>query len=251
MPGDPWGFAQSLQPLWWVARAWVAVQAIDLVWGSGGYNLGLSPVPSLGPFGLPALLIAIFGSVQLGRGKVWPAGPRSGTFGRLLLLGLNIVAIVLLPTALSQVFTPGKAIQWGMADIGYSQPYSPQGLSFNGVPLSNIYPYDAAGNPLIGVQLVDDEGRRLKVDPESVEFYGTGRQVVSPWLNGRTPLLSVFPLPEQARDLNTWEVVGEPTLQAPPFAVLPPVTLEGVTPTTTAPQSKASKPAEKKVERRR
>lgn len=235
LPGDPWDFAQTLRPLWWVARAWVAVQAVDLIWGSGSYNLGLSPVPSLGPFGLPALLIAVFVSVQIGRGKVWPGRPRSGTFGRLLLLGLNITAVVLLPSTVSQVFTPEKAVQWGMTDTGYSQPYAPQGLSFNGEPVSNLYPYDAAGNPLIGVQLVDDQGRRLKVDPDSVELAGGGNRAVSPWLNGRTELFSVFPLPEQQRDEMTWEVIGEPALQAPPFAVLPPVTLDGVTPTETVP----------------
>lgn len=218
-----------------MARAWVAVQAVDLIWGSGGYNLGLSPVPSLGPFGLVALLVAIFVSVQIGREKVWPGRPRSAMFGRLLLLGLNITAVVLLPSTLSQVFTPEKAVQWGMTDTGYSQPYSPQGLSFNGVPISNLYPYDAAGNPLVGVQLVDDEGRRLKVNQEALMEWELNERVLSPWLNGRTPLFSLFPLPEQARDHETGNVLGEPALQTPPFAVLPPVTLEGVTPTTTAP----------------
>jgi len=44
--------------------------------------------------------------------------------------------------------------------------------------------------------------------------------------------------------MNTWEVLGEPALQTPPFAVLPPVTLEGVTPTTTTPPQE--EPAEKR-----
>ena len=245
LPADPWGFVQSLRPFWWVARAWVAVQAVDLIWGNGSTNLGLSPIPSLGSFGLVALLVAIFGSVQLGRGKLWPGRPRSGTGGRVLLLVLNLAAIALTPAVATSLFTPEKAVLWGMTDTGYSQPYSPQGLSFNGAPISNLYPYDAAGNPLIGVQLVDDEGRRLKVNQDALMEWEMNERVLSPWLNGRTPLFSVFPLPEQARDYETGNVLGEPALQTPPFAVLPPVTLEGVTPTTTAP------PQEDPVEKRR
>ena len=30
-------------------------------------------------------------------------------------------------------------------------------------PVENIYAYDAQGNPLVGVQLVDQDGRRLSV----------------------------------------------------------------------------------------
>ena len=47
LPGSPWGLIQSLRAVWWVARAWLALQTVDLFFGSGASNLGLSPVPSL------------------------------------------------------------------------------------------------------------------------------------------------------------------------------------------------------------
>ena len=186
--------------------------------------------------GLLLFAAASIMSIQIGRGVLWPGKP--GLFPRLLLLALNVFALIVTFETLQQV---RYAIEGRVYDefSRYGQATPTQGLSFNGVPLSNVYPYDAAGNPLIGVQLVDDEGRRLKVDVDSLSMHGHEDRVLSPWLNGRTPLLSVFPLPEQARDMNTWEVLGEPALQAPPFAVLPPVTLEGVTPTTTSPQEES------------
>ena len=54
-------------------------------------------------------------------------------------------------------------------------------------------------------------------------------------MNGRTPLFSVFPMPEQSTDPNTLEPVGDARLQTPPFASLPPVTLAGVRPSVLVP----------------
>src|SRR4051812_35407825 len=51
LPGDPWGLLVVLRPAWWILRAWVALQAVDLVWGNGSYDLGLSPIPSLQGWG--------------------------------------------------------------------------------------------------------------------------------------------------------------------------------------------------------
>ena len=42
--------------------------------------------------------------------------------------------------------------------MGYAQSVAPQGLAFNGERVANVYPYDAAGSPLVGVQLVDNAG---------------------------------------------------------------------------------------------
>ncbi len=51
-----------------------------------------------------------------------------------------------------------------------------EGLIFNGRKIRNVYPYDAAGRPLLGAQLVDENGRRLGVDGRSFEW-GSPRAV--------------------------------------------------------------------------
>jgi hypothetical protein len=147
-----------------------------------------------------------------------------------LLLALNVLAIAATPLTLDSLYTPGKASDWyGGEPAGLVQPT--EGLSFNGEAVANVYPYDAQGHLLIGVQLVDRQGRRLSVTEEPYgEEGGWGEFVHQPWQNGRTPLYNVFPLPEQTVDPDTMKPVGDPRLQVPPFASLPPVTVAGVRP---------------------
>ena len=131
-------------------------------------------------------------SVQIGRGKFWTI-PRRG-MSRVVLLALNLFALTLLPMVFDNLVTTAKVDGWYG---GYGAPFSnpPEaGLSFNGRPVRNVYPYDAAGKPLVGVQLVDENGRRLDVDGRAYDW-GSPRTV--PWLNGRTEAWNVFPLSEQ------------------------------------------------------
>ncbi len=240
LPGDVWGLVQSIQPFWWLLRAWVAVQLIDLGWGNGGYSNGLDTIPSLRGLGLPLLVGAAVISVQIGRGKLWPGRePRSGA-PRQLLLALNVFAMVLVPVTVSNLVTTAKVDQWysygdTAVDLG--------GLSFNGEQVHNIYPYDATGQPLVGVQLVDDNGRPLDVVDRGYEW---GGMRTSPWFNGRTKAWNVFPQSESKTRSSNGRRVGEPAQQPAPYDVLPPVTLTGVTPTRTETEA-AQDEAEKKA----
>ncbi|UUZ59769.1 hypothetical protein [Nocardioides sp. B-3] len=112
---------------------------------------------------------------------------------RLVLLALNLFALAVTFDTLQHV---QYSIRGDMVErLGYNDgPPTTPGLTFNGQPVTNVYPFDAAGNPLVGVQLVDDEGRRLKIDPDYA-YIDNGERVLAPWLNGRTELYSVFPLP--------------------------------------------------------
>lgn len=232
LPGSPWEFVVSLRPAWWVLRAWVALQVLDLFWGGGSFNYGLSVVPSLYQWGIPLLLLAVALSVQLGRGKLWPGRERSGAVGRVLLLGLNAFAVAMVPTTFGSVLTAGDLPTYSSEPV-YAQPAD--GLVFNGNPVGNIYPYDARGNPLTGVQLVDQNGRRLPVTGATYDEVTGTDLLTQPWMNGRTELFSVFPLLEQTSDPETGEMLGEPRLQTPPFASLPPVKVEGATPSVLVP----------------
>ncbi len=223
LPGDPWSLAVSLRPAWWVLRAWVALQLVDLVWGSGSYNLGLSPVPSLLGWGWPLLAVAVLVSVQIGRGRLWPG--RAGLLGRVVLLGLNTLALACVPMTVDSVLTPHDLETWGYgwSEDDYSQGYQDAvaeqsqihdraGLYANGRWVSNVYPYDAQGEPLVGVQLFDQTGQPISVISQTECVYdedGTPQdrlRVYYPW---STPIGAgdhVFPVPSRLQDSDQSQV---------------------------------------------
>lgn len=170
LPGTRWELLSAMRPLWWVLRAWVALQLVDLAWGSGSYNLGLSAVPSLLGLGLPLLVLTVLGSVLIGTGRLWPG--RAGAAGRVLLLALNALAVLTTPSAVSGVTTSSELLVQ-LGPTSYTSP-APDGLAFDGRPLRNVYPYDAQGRPLTGVQLVDQDGQRLPVASAWYDDLGTG-----------------------------------------------------------------------------
>jgi hypothetical protein len=219
-------FATALRPVWWVLRGLGAAALACEIWGSQDiYGFTSSRALVAG--------VAVLASVVLG--LWWPTSPaRRSLLLRLALVVLNVFALCMLVVAYQRFF---ESKTWMNEAIDQTTYYEPQeGLAFNGAPVANIYPYDAAGHLLTGVQLVDRQGRRLALtqDPYN-EGTGWGEFVHAPWLNGRTQLFSVFPLPEQTLDPDTLEPVGNPRLQAPPFASLPPVTFAGIRPTVVAP----------------
>jgi len=225
-------FLHTLRPAWWVLRALCATALVAELFGSQG------------PFGLTfglLLLAAAFTtvSVQIGRGAWWPGTmlARSLTL-RVLLIALNIFAVLMLPVMFNRFLAQQETY------YGVDEPtYPGTGLAMNGRPVENVYAYDAAGRPLVGVQLVDQEGRRLSISPTQYDELGTLSKALTPWMNGRTKLYSVFPMPAQAADPDTGEAVGEPRMQTPPFASLPPVTLAGVRPSVLVPAPTAAQKA--------
>jgi hypothetical protein len=248
LPGDPWGLAQVLRPLWWVTRAWVALQLVDLFWGRGGYGLGLSPVPSLMGLGLPLLLVAVLVSVQVGRGKLWPGRPRSGGWGRLVLLLLNVVAVLGLPLTLDNVATPAR--MGPMVDDGsaYQQGYDDarsetqrQGMYVDGRWVSNIYPYDAAGKPVVGVQLFDQTGKPVSVRTAVECVYDEDGaatdqvRVPYPWATATGQARNVFPVPSRVQgvasqdpDPNAFTGDDKPQVGRFPLPGVPAAALPGL-----------------------
>jgi hypothetical protein len=225
-------FAHSLRPAWWVVRALCATAlATEMFSSQGVYGFTLTR-------GVVAV-VAIVLSVQLGRGT-WRIGSwfRRSLVLRTLLIGLNVFAVILLPVMFDR-------FMGARAEGFYSeQTFFPdqQNLSFRGRSIENVYPYDAQGKPLVGVQLVDQDGRRLMVEPKAYdEEFGWETPMV-PWMNGRVDLFSVFPLGKQEVDPQTGEPVGTPAIQPPPFSSLPPVTMAGSTPSVLVP---GQTPAEK------
>lgn len=244
-------FGVALRPVWWVVRAWVVFVLLARVAGlDAGY---LTPwVPRTLASGV-LLLVCLVVSVQWGRG-VWMRAARL----RWLVVGVNVVAAVaLLPTVASvydelarhqQVYD-----QWarGAIDPGTGVVYRDRvtdGVVVDGMQVSNLFVYDAEGNPLTDVQIYDDRGRPVRTTfddgygtwsfPGSTEpwqFVGASSQDgVARW--------NVYPLRGAPASSFSWDDEGrvvlpegvEPALPPMPFAKAPAV--RPTTVTTTEPR---------------
>ncbi len=228
-----WSMLEAVRPAWWVLRAWVAVSLLDALAGPWE-NLTVLPtlgVPVLGPV---LLLVAVVLSVRVGQGKLWPgSGPDRSLLARLVLAGLNLVAILApltfhfpdsRPYVVETVYARAVPARVGGADA------DPPLRSGSDV-VRNIYAYDSEGQPLQGVQLFDQKGRPVAVSAASSMGVGADRQVTCPWFNGTTPLFNVFPLPQRAQRYGTClgkvdpAKVGVQGFDEPPLASVPPATL--------------------------
>ncbi|MFE6648245.1 hypothetical protein ACFVJS_16865 [Nocardioides sp. NPDC057772] len=259
-----------LRPLWWIVRAWVAVWLVSAV-----FSWTMSSAPSV-----VLLIVAVVVSMFIGAGRVWPGGER-GTLARVVLLVLNaFAAFVLFMTWATGVlgssmdYDRGWTDGYNEANGGYGAPIEEQaGIYSDGKWVSNIYPYDASGKPLTGVQLFDQEGEPIDVvtqpdctsttavplPPLAVDELDTAEvactdgmtgealqpRIFYPWSNGAAQLYNVFPLPSRvqpgtALDPNAFADGNEdaPAIQEPPLATVPKVSLPGVS--TSAPSASPS-----------
>jgi hypothetical protein len=216
---QPWwpsvrDFLVVLRPAWWVLRAWVVVRALLVMLGAGD-----AVVPA-GAVGLILLLGAVWLSVQAGRRGPLTLGRRE------LVAGWNVVAaVVLLPLLFLSIGDQAY-------DSGDYEP--PGGLSSNGTPLNNIFPYDSQGRPLTGVQLYDQDGHPLDIDESNRTWYdettGGQEQLVPGSPPGSAPRWNAFPLMVQSSDPRTGQ--PGPVVAAPlPLSGVPPL-LASPTPET-------------------
>ncbi|WP_148046043.1 hypothetical protein [Nocardioides marmoriginsengisoli] len=246
LPGDVDELLTSLQPAWWVVRAYIAVQSVLL--SSGGWSL--SPVPDDSISGALALLVVVAASVQLGRGRLWPLTRWSGSaLLRVVVLAINLIAIGLVP-AVAGGF---ENREWDNYDAGYSDGMNEAtgayavddagGTLFaSGLPVGNIYPYDAAGNPLVGIQLFDQHGNPIQVKGKNECVYEGPEEVLTdtsrvffPWSDGAAQRWNVFPLPSRIQgadvaepDPTAFTGTNRPAVSGFPFVAVPKVSLPGL-----------------------
>ena len=223
-----WTLLQALRPAWWVLRAWIAVTLLDQ--SVGGWEV-VSVMPTLGAPGVGPLVlaIAVVISTLIGLGRLWPgSGPDRSTTTRLVLLGMNVLAVVAPLTftgAGSHPYLYSPAARAMAVPVHSNQPAR---LQRGRDVVRNIYAYDAAGQPLHGVQLFDQKGRPVAVAPQSSTGLGKHREVTCPWFNGTTALFNVYPLPQRLQRHGTClddvdqAKVGPQEFHEPPLASVPP-----------------------------
>jgi hypothetical protein len=250
-----WQLVVALRPVWWVARAWVAVELLDLFLGNGRYGIDLVPAFGTPLFGTLLLVMAVVVSVQIGRAKVWPGTRRqSSPWSRLALVGLNSFAAVMLALLVPQLPTQqdvSLSFENGYWS-GTGGDVGARGLMQRGTAVQNIFPYDAQGRPLTGVQLFDQDGRAINVARGAGEQWsdsGDRVTVTYPWLNGSRRLYNVFPLPRRTQteestavQVRAWTSANPPALPQPPLAVVPPVALPNDQPTSPSAPSDSENP---------
>lgn len=214
-----WTVVAALRPAWWAVRAWAAAVVVARL-VPGWYDYGLTWLPGVPPIlGLAILAVCLVGSTLVGLGRVWPGG-RSTPVARGALLLLNVVAVVALPVINGQL----DQQSWNRYSQGYAEAQrgdDQQGVVNRGNQVCNISAYDAAGQPLKGVQLFDQDGR-----PLDVRCYGQASSTV-PWVLGDVTRWNVFPLgvrDHPARRAVDREDLSGATFPTPDRATAPEVT---------------------------
>jgi hypothetical protein len=175
---QPWaapvaGAARDLRPFWWAARGWIAYQA--LMWVASESSVLLMRVRPERD-GVPGralhwtlLLLLVAVSVQWGRGR-WGAAQlpwlsRAATAGALVLL-----VPVAVFTYESRFYAPA-ASDVRYVEIPGATIQPDDGVWVDGMQVSNLFVYDADGNPLSEVQVYDDRGRPVRATAD--EGYGS------------------------------------------------------------------------------
>lgn len=174
----------ELQPVWWLVRAWVVYQVV--MWLNieltGGYGFLLRPeragLPGSGT-NLVVLAALVLVSVQWGRGR-WGAAQL-----RHLSRTATVVALVLTVPALWMTYEsrfygsePG-AVQY--IEVPGATVLPDDGVWVDGMQVSNLFVYDADGDPLQDVQVYDDRGRPVRATAD--EGFGSWSLpgVAEPW----------------------------------------------------------------------
>ena len=247
LPWDTSALLTWARPLWWVLRAWVAVQLVQVSFGENSWS-GSDLVPHMRGTGWLVMVVAVAASVWIGRR--WLGIRATAGLGlRTALLAANMFAVVMLPVVLGQVESGSDDAYWqGYMDAMPAESDGPDasaGVYANGRWVSNIYPYDATGKPLVGVQLFDQTGKPVSVVTATECVYdaageqlGAGR-VYYPWSDGAAQKRNVFPVPskvsgEDTPDPDPMAFAGaeKPQVSGFPFANVPKISLPGLVTST-------------------
>jgi hypothetical protein len=148
---------RRLAPIWWVARGYLVVAAIALVVGAG-WSLRYFLVPHLGTAWLGVLAIAAAAALSIWIGLRTPRATRLVVLGNLALLGLAI-----------PVFSHFQHRQLPVRVVALTLYQPTRGLTYNGSPVGNIYPFSRQGRLLHDVLLYTGAGTPLDAPGAAID----------------------------------------------------------------------------------
>lgn len=195
--------ARELAPIWWLARAYVAVVLLATA-SNQGWPIGADLQYSEVAFETSVLALLVAGGISIWLGL---RGRRKARSHRRLAVAVNaVLALALLPVAAFSL----AQLDYGSASSSVTYVERVPGLALDGTPIRNVYPYTRDGTPLFDVLLYDESGRPIDVlsgpDDLSRRTLGT--------VNG-TQLFNSFPIRYFEPGTTT---VARPEL-APPITV--------------------------------
>ncbi|MET0788759.1 MAG: hypothetical protein ABWY33_05895 [Cellulomonas sp.] len=221
-------FLVSLRPVWWLVRAWIGYEVLAMYFGGAA-----STAIPRSLLSVVVLLVAVVVSVQCGRG-VWLGSPRT----RWLVVTANVVAMVALLPVVSWV--QGKlqyqeALVAGYESGAYAggtqtiyKDKTVDGVVVDGMQVSNLFAYDAEGNPLTDVQIYDDRGRPVRTTYDNGSNPYWFAEGTEPWsfvsrtdADGRNRW-NVYPLQGAPTSSFTYDESGLQVLPAGTSATTPP-----------------------------
>jgi hypothetical protein len=221
-------FLPELRPAWWVVRGWLLVYLLTVP--DNGDDLSSFPFPEvLGSWVLGGIVVAAaaVGSVHLARRQ-----PRT-----------RWIAVLNAAAILSAVWLAGDLNNGRVVYVDNSgtdvffddQRYPPEpGLQHSdGSSISNIYAYDASGQPLDRVRLYDQDGRPIEVFPG---YDANGLPLITEPVIGADGLdvVNAYPLHQSTTPRFPGDPAGSIAVPPPVVGVAP---LPAATTTTTVPGS--------------
>jgi hypothetical protein len=162
---------RRLAPIWWVVRAYLLVAAIALAAGAS-WSLRYFLVPHLGTAWLGLLVIAVAAALSIWIGLRTPRATHLVVLGNVVLLALAIPVL--------RHFQHRQLPEQILVTTAYVPT---QGLTLDGVPVNNIYPFSRNGRLLHDVLLYTGAGTPLDapgaaIDPQRrVLRTTTGKQI--------------------------------------------------------------------------
>jgi len=207
LPGGGWALETVvlLRPAWWLLRGWAWYVPLSTFL----FDLRDQWVPRSGIACL-TLLVTVLVSIAWGRGGLHRRRPV-----RVALVVLNVAAVVLavpfLANAATQTHWRERTVYVEVPGEPQAAPHPVDGVIVGGMYVSNLYVYDADGNPLSDVQIVDDRGRPVRTITDGTASDWALPGVDSPWAfaprldtSGRERW-NVYPLSGAPSELWTWQ----------------------------------------------